>query len=209
MARGNFIVFEGIEGSGKSVQTKEFCKFLSEQNQSVVMTEQPWEGDHIGKFIREELKEKAEAISPVTLQFLFIANRSNHIEKLIEPSLNAGKIVVADRYWMSTAAYGSTLSSNPKINVDYFAMLHKVFQMPDVVFFIDVDPEVAFKRITERGGKKERFDKLETLQILRQKYKELERSYEGTWITIDGNRKMEEVTADIIEKYNDLMKTRS
>ena len=213
MAKGMFIVFEGIEGSGKTVQTKEFCKFLSAQNKDVVMTEQPWEHDLIGKLIREELKDKVDAISSVTLQFLFIANRSNHVEKLIEPDLNSGKAVVADRYWMSTAAYGSTLSGNPKINVSYFANLHKIFPVPDVVFFIDVDPQVAYKRIMERafqhklnGARKERFDKLDTLQILREKYKELENSYEGVWVTIDGNKKTEEVTADIIKKYNDLAK---
>ncbi len=208
MARGKFIVFEGIEGSGKTVQTKEFCRFLTMQRKNVVMTEQPWEGDAIGRLIREELKDKIDAISPVTLQFLFVANRSNHIEKLIEPNLDMGKTVVADRYWMSTAAYGSTFSSNPKIDINYFIMLHKVFLVPDIVFFVDVDPEVAYQRITDRAlsgeGRKERFDKLETLRLLRQKYNELKNAYKGLWIDIDGNQKKEDVAADIIKKYSSI-----
>lgn len=206
MERGKFIVFEGIEGSGKTVQTKAFCGHLSMQRKDVMMTEQPWEGDSIGKFIREELKDKTEMISAVTLQFLFIANRSNHLEKLIEPGIKAGKTVVSDRYWMSTAAYGSALAGRPEVSPEYFLSLHSIFLKPDIVFFIDVDPKTAFKRINERGGKRERFDKLDTLVLLRERYKELERSYGGLWITINGNKKVEDVTAQVIKEYNDALK---
>src|SRR5271169_3715617 len=110
MAPASFIVFEGIEGSGKSVQTKAFYDAILARGKEIIMTEQPWWHDNIGKIIREELKDKTDAVSVLTLQLLFVANRSNHVEKLIEPSLKEGNIVVVDRYWMSTAAYGSTLS---------------------------------------------------------------------------------------------------
>lgn len=216
MASGKFVVFEGIEGSGKSVQTKEFYNFLLGLGEDAIVTEQPWEGDAIGKLIREELVDKTDAISAVTLQFLFIANRSNHVEKLIEPNLKMGKTVIADRYWMSTVAYGSTLSKETGMDMDYFIKIHKVFPKPDIIFFIDVDPDTAYKRIIDRGNqrtitggaKKERFDKLDTLELLRQNYMELKKRYDGLWIDIDGNKDKDAVTAEIKRDYNQIFKDR-
>ncbi len=214
MEDGKFIVFEGIEGSGKSVQTKEFYKFLLSRGKEAIMTEQPWEEDAIGRLIREELKDKTDAISVITLQFLFIANRSNHVEKLIEPSLKAGKTVITDRYWMTTAAYGSAFSKETDIDMNYFMAIHKVFPKPDVIFFIDVDPDTAYERITERGVqrsitggvKRERFDKLDTLKLLHHNYKKLEKKYDGLWININGNRDRETINKEIIKRYDELLK---
>lgn len=208
--RGKFIVFEGIEGSGKSVQAKELQKSLLSRGADAIITEQPWEGDQIGKLIREELKDKVDAISPTTLQFLFMANRSNHVEKFIEPNLNEGRIVISDRYWMSTAAYGSAFSKEHGMDIGYFFNMNRVFPKPDMVFFIDVGPNVAYQRITDRGtqraiaegAKTERFDRLDMLKSLYKKYRELEKLYEGTWVNIDGVQPKDAVTNEILKSFD-------
>lgn len=201
MGHGRFVVFEGIEGSGKSFQANEFYRALLEKGEDSVLTTQPWTDDKIGELIREELKDKSAPISVRTLQLLFVANRSNHVEKLIEPSMEKGRTVISDRYWMSTVAYGGAFANDQKSDLNYYLKVNEIFPRPDVVFYIDVDPEIAYKRMAERKSTTERFDKIESLKLLHQKYSELEKLYEGLWVNIDGNQEKEKVSKDIMEKY--------
>ncbi len=198
MKKGKFIVFEGIEGSGKSFQSKEVYNALLKKGEDVILTTEPWEDDEIGKLIRRELKDKKDGISVRTLQFLYVANRSNHVEKFIVPNIENGKTIISDRYWMSTVAYGSTFIKGPEGELDYFLGINRKFLIPDIVFYIDVEPEEAHRRIVDRGAAKERFDKLDSLKLLRHKYIELAESYDGTWITINGNNEKSKVTEEIM-----------
>jgi dTMP kinase len=204
MKRGKFIVFEGIEGSGKSYQSKAFYNHLLKNGEDVVLTSEPWEDDDTGKLIRKELKVKKDAISVRTLQFLYIANRSNHVEKFIVPNIESGKTVICDRYWMSTVSYGSTFTKGPESKLDYFLDINSIFLKPDAVFYMDVEPSEAHRRISDRNSTKERFDKLEYLKLLRRKYNAIEEIYKGRWIRIDSGREMDAVTSDIIKKYYSL-----
>lgn len=200
--RGKFIIFEGIEGSGKSTQAKRFYSMLKKTDRNAVITEEPWEADRIGKLIRKELREKGEErVSNMTLQLLYMANRSNHAERVIEPSLRRGNTVVQDRYWMSTVAYGSTFSKEKRLYRNYFMAMSSMFPKPDIVFFIYVKPTEAYNRILSRKGTAERFDKLGTLRELSREYRELERLYSGVWINVNGNRSVEAVGGDVMKRY--------
>ncbi len=202
MARGRFIVFEGIEGSGKSTQAKRFYSMLKKRPGNEVLTEEPWERDRIGKLIRKELKERGgERVSNITLQLLYMANRSNHVERVIEPNLREGNTIVQDRYWMSTVAYGSVFSKEKNTYRKYFIRVSEIFPKPDIVFFIDVKPTEAYKRIVSRKKTAERFDKLGTLRELSREYRELERLYSGVWINVNGNRSVEAVGGDVMKRY--------
>ena len=110
MGNGRLVIFEGIEGCGKSTQARRLYESIGE---NAILTEEVWTGDAIGKLIREELKEKTDGISARTLQFLYMANRSNHVEKLMAPGMESGNVVISDRYWMSTAVYGSAVFGRP------------------------------------------------------------------------------------------------
>lgn len=202
MARGRYIVFEGIEGSGKSTQAKIFYKALRKNGSDAILTEEPWESDDIGRLIRKELKESGKKrLSNTTLQLLYMANRSNHVERVVEPGLADGNVVVQDRYWMSTAVYGSIFSSSKRVYRDYFTHMSEIFPKPDIVFLIDVNPKEAYKRIISRKNEKERFDKLGTLKLLSRGYGELEKAYDGRWINIDGNRGIDAIGAEIMRRY--------
>jgi dTMP kinase len=213
MEKPKFIVFEGIEGSGKSTQISTFYESLLRMGKRAILTQQQWEEDQIGKLIKRELVEKTDGISVTTLQLLFIANRSNHVDKIINPNLESGNTVVCDRYWMTTAAYGAAFSKIPEVNMGYYIAANSIFPRPDVVFFIDTDPDVAHERLKSnsrvKNGKKvneERFDKLDTLKLLRSMYIELSRVYGGTWVTIDGNKDKDEVAKEIMRQYELLFK---
>ncbi|MDE1870984.1 MAG: dTMP kinase [Candidatus Micrarchaeota archaeon] len=205
MAGGRYIVFEGIEGSGKSTQARIFYNSIRKKS-NAILTEEPWESDSIGKLIRKELKEKREnRVSNATLQLLYMANRKNHMERVVEPGLRKGNTVVQDRYWMSTAVYGSAGSVEKKLYMEYFMKMSEIFPRPDVVFFIGVDPNEAYRRVTSRNKAAERFDRLDMLRKLEIGYRKLETSYEGKWVNIDGNRDVKMVSAEIMRKYRSML----
>ncbi len=210
MQNGKFIVFEGIECCGKSTQAKELYDTLQKRGDKTILTEEQWEEDEIGKLIKRELADKADQISVMTLQFLFVANRSNHLEKLIEPNIKNGTTVISDRYWMSSVAYGSAFAEDKTMEREYLLGINRRFRIPDIVFYVDVEPETAYQRLENKrikNGeevKRERFDKLESLAKLRDSYLKLEKVYEGLWITIDGRKDREYITKNIIEHYDKL-----
>src|SRR5271155_2715890 len=98
MKRGRFFVIEGIDGSGKTYQTEEFARRLRNVGIDVITTEEPWLDDSIGNMINKALYDKKESLDVRTLQLLYIANRSNHLHRLIEPAVNSGKTVISSRY---------------------------------------------------------------------------------------------------------------
>jgi dTMP kinase len=207
MASGKFIVFEGIEGSGKSTQAKLFYDELVKRGEKCILTAEPTTS-LVGKMIRELLKS-GNPVDMRTLQLLFIADRSEHIESLIKPKLEEGYTVISDRYAPSTIAYGTSFGKKAGLRLGYLTNIHKPFLAPDLLFFIDVPPERALERIQKRGGVKERFDELKSLQKLDENYDLLSRKYyPGTWKNIDGDRPVDFVTADLLKAWEDFSRSR-
>ncbi|MGI0100832.1 MAG: dTMP kinase [Candidatus Micrarchaeaceae archaeon] len=200
MRKGRFFVIEGVDGSGKSTQADNFTRMLRRNGIDAVLTEEPWYEDSIGKQIKNGLFD-GKSLSAATIQLLFVANRSNHVEKVIDPALELGKTVVCSRYWMSTAVYGSAFCNGTKFDMKYFMGINSVFTKPDAVFFMDVAPETAYKRLERHGKKLDRFEKLEFIKIQDRKYNELKRLYRGLWINIDGQKDAELVTKKMFDKY--------
>ncbi|NBV06258.1 MAG: dTMP kinase [Proteobacteria bacterium] len=145
-----FISFEGIEGSGKSTQTKKLHEFFLSQKIDSILTREPG-GTPTSEKIREILiDEKLAKLEAKTELFLNFAARLEHVEKLIKPALKQNKIVISDRFFDSTYAYqgsGFGLDENlidevKKITLQNFA--------PSITFLIDVSVETAFSRIQNR-----------------------------------------------------------
>ena len=99
-----FITVEGIDGSGKSTITKFIASFLQQNNLDCITTKEPG-GTRLGDKIRELLLYDVETIDPMSVLLMIFASRSQHINNLIKPQLNQGKVVICDRFIDSTLAY--------------------------------------------------------------------------------------------------------
>jgi len=146
-----FITFEGIEGSGKSTQSKKLHEFFFNRKLDAILTREPG-GSKASEKIREILLcEEIEKLEAKTELFLNFAARLEHVEKLIKPALAQGKTVISDRFFDSTYTYqGSAFGLDSKLIDDVRKIAIADFA-PDITFLIDVPVEVAFARIENRS----------------------------------------------------------
>lgn len=146
MKRGLFITFEGGEGAGKSTLIEGVFQFLSSRF-SVVKTREPG-GTLLSEEIRNLLlKKRQETVSPYAELALFLASRSQHIQELILPAINAGKIVLCDRFNDSSVAYQGLARSLGKKRVQDVCQFFSSDLIPDLTFYLDIDPKIGLQRV--------------------------------------------------------------
>lgn len=147
--RGKFITFEGIDGSGKSTQLRLLAGDLRMRGFDVLTTLQPG-GTPLGRRLREAFLETEETVHPMAELLLFAADRAQHVNFLIKPALEAGKIVISDRYADATVAYqGAGRGFDEKI-VSQVIKLATDGLKPDLTLYFDVPIEKAIIRTTSR-----------------------------------------------------------
>jgi dTMP kinase len=162
---GVFIVVEGIDGSGSTTHTKLLGKALRQRGLGVVETCEPSAGP-IGALIRQVLQRRlfvADATGPrafawSTMALLFAADRMDHLDSTIVPALREGKIVLSDRYDLSSLAYQSVTAPSGEKVVPWIRELNAAALRPDLTVVIDVPVEVAEERRRSRGGVEEMFE---------------------------------------------------
>ena len=142
---GLFISFEGGEGTGKSTQAKLLQERLIARGNQVVDVREPG-GTELGTLLRGYLKATDKPLTPEAELFLFVAARSELVRRVIRPALEAGKVVVADRYADSTTAYQGYGRRVPMRFVNGANELATARLWPDVTVLLDVPPEVALAR---------------------------------------------------------------
>ncbi|AEK72666.1 thymidylate kinase [Thermococcus sp. 4557] len=162
---GAFIVIEGIDGAGKSTQAKLLAEWFEEKGHEVVLTKEPTD-TAFGKLIRKLVltggKEgiiDGARISHEAEALLFAADRAEHVSKLIKPSVEAGKIVISDRYFYSSLAYQWARG----LDLEWLIDLNRFAVRPDLVILLDLPVKESMKRINGRSIKTE-FDKIVELQ---------------------------------------------
>ncbi len=146
-----FITFEGPEGCGKSTQSKRLKTYLEGKGLRVLATFEPG-GTQVGKEIRSILLKPESVLDETTEVYLFAADRSEHVSKIIKPALKEGKIVISDRYVDSTLAYQIGGRKLPEDLVRYLNMISSKGLMPDLTILLDVSPDVGLKRARQRGA---------------------------------------------------------
>jgi len=146
---GKFFVFEGGEGCGKSTQAKLLAEHYQQANYPVILTKEPGGDEFYCKRIRQVILSKFNdsTLNPLVELLLFLADRAQHIQYTILPALQAGQIVVCDRYQASTYAY--QVYARKICTPEKFLNLSTIATdglQPDLSFWLDLDPALGFKR---------------------------------------------------------------
>lgn len=194
--KGLFIVFEGIDGSGKSTQIERLAKKLTADKFDVYQTFEPSDGP-VGTLVRDMLKGKVE-IDQRTIASLFAADRTDHLVNKrngIADKVGNGQIVLCDRYYFSSYAYHSQY-----VDMDWVIQSNVInadILKPDLNIFIDVDPEACFKRLEKRQDEFELYEKIDVIKKVRELYfKAFDKLNKSEHVVIvDGN-----ADEDVVEK---------
>jgi len=197
-AKGLFISFEGIDGSGKSTQVKRLAEGLRAAGHEVVVTREPG-GSKGGEEIRAlVLQGDPDRWSAETETLLFTAARRDHLERLIHPALEAGKIVICDRFADSTRMYQGLSRGDLRETVDRLHAL-MIGVEPDLTILIDMDPTEGLKRAKGRMGTEERFEDFgaSLQEAMRAGFLALADEFSTRFRVIDGAQSMDAVAKDI------------
>ncbi len=198
MTRGTFIVFEGLDGSGKTTQATKFAAYLQQRGVKVVAVEEPG-GTPLGERIRELLLSKEDAPQPLTELFLYEASRHELVQSVIRPALARGEAVVCQRYDYSSTAYQGYGRGLPLEEVKTLNALATGGLRPDVVFWLDVPAEEALKRLKRPLDRLEG-EGLKFLKRVEQGYREIAREHTEV-VRIDGTRDPEMIFQEIISVW--------
>lgn len=147
---GLFVVFEGADGTGKSTQVAAVSEALRMAGHDVVVTREPG-GSDVAEVLRSIVLDPANDIDPTTETLIFAAARADHLAKTILPALDAGKIVISDRFVGSSIAYQSAGRGISEAAVKDINLYATGSLTPDVTVVLDLDETVAGSRRDDRG----------------------------------------------------------
>ena len=151
--KGKFITFEGADGGGKSTQVQLAATWLRERGYEVVTTREPG-GTVLAEKVRELVLDPALPLNTTSQTLLYLAARSEHVEKVIKPALNAGKIVLCDRFSDSTLVYQGLAVGKAWVELEELLRLCCFATAglgPDLTLVLDGRPEVLVQRREKRG----------------------------------------------------------
>lgn len=208
MAKGLFISFEGADGCGKSTQAKLFAQYLAEQGYEVVLTREPG-GTPISEKIRNIILDpQCKEENPRTEMLLFAAARAQHVEELIRPSVQAGKIVICDRFVDSSIAYqGYARGLGQQVEIVNAYAIDGC--LPEITFFFDISPEEARRRnsLTDKADRLE-LEKEEFYQKVYEGFIELSKKYADRYVVIDARGSIDDIQQELRNHLNSYMAER-
>jgi len=160
MSKPLFMSFEGGEGAGKTTQIELVSQWMSKLNIQHILTKEPG-SPHLSECvkIRELLLDPSKDLAPTTELMLFLADRAQHVEKLIRPSLTKGLHVVCDRYVDSTRVYQGVSRGIGRSKLDPMLEFVTGGLMPDLTFIFDIPPEVGLERAKAKTGGGDRLER--------------------------------------------------
>ena len=196
--KGLFISFEGIDGSGKSTQTKRLAENLRAAGHDVVLTREPGGSPGAEEIRALVLQGDPDRWSAETELLLFTASRRDHLERTIRPALTAGKVVICDRFADSTRMYQGLSRGDLRGKVD---ALHDLMigVEPDLTILIDIDPGVGLSRAKSRQTVEERFEDfgVDLQTRMRAGFLTLAQEYASRFRVIDGAQSADDVAKDV------------
>jgi dTMP kinase len=198
---GKFIVFEGVEGAGKTTQIYQTAAWLQtrvDRDRAVVITREPG-GTKLGQQIRQILLEDLDdEVSYRTELLLYAADRAQHVEALIRPHLDRGDIVLCDRFTDSTIAYQGYGRGFDRAEIDRVNLAATGGLQSDLTFWLDLDITIGLERVLLRG-KPDRMERaaIDFHQRVRQGYQELANTDPERIVRIDADRSPAEIQTEI------------
>ena len=210
--KGKFIVFEGIDGSGKTTQINQLSKWLNEtniipENNELVVTREPG-GTKLGQSIRSLLLDTSIEKSPdsITELLLYAADRAQHINEIIRPSLNKGNWVISDRFCGSTLAYqGYGRQLDIKLIKDLETIATQGIS-PDITFLLDISVDESIKRRINRTDDRIEKEGREFLSNVSLGFEKL--SQNNQWKKISGINSKEHIIYEIKSEIKKLLKSK-
>ncbi len=199
-----FITFEGIDGSGKSTQARLLAGKLKQEGRRVVLTREPGGSPGAEEIRRLLVEGDPDRWSAETEILLFTAARRDHLERRIQPALEAGSVVISDRFADSTRVYQGATRGDLRAMVD---ALHTqmIAREPDLTLIIDMDPDAALERGLARSSGEDRFEEFGAAfqHKLRAGFLALAEEYADRCVVIDGARGADEVGAEVAKAVLD------
>jgi dTMP kinase len=188
---GALIVLEGLDGSGKTTQRARLAARLRARGHSVLETAEPYDAGVFGPKIRA-MARSGEALPPEEELRWFVEQRREHVRERIAPALAAGRVVLCDRYFLSTAAYQGARGLDAEA---ILAAGEHEFPVPDLVLLLEMPPEDGLDRVAGRGAPREPvFERRDFLERVAAGFRRLERPY---IVRIDAARAPDAVEADV------------
>ena len=210
--KGKFIVFEGIDGSGKTTQINQLSKWITEsnlipKNKQLVITREPG-GTKLGQSIRSLLLDTSIEKNPdsITELLLYAADRAQHVNEIIRPSLQKGNWVISDRFCGSTLAYQGY---GRKLDIKLIKDLETIATQgisPDITFLLDITVDESIKRRINIKDDRIENEGREFLSNVLLGFKKL--SEDNKWKTISALNSKEEIISDIKYEINKLLKNK-
>lgn len=189
--RGPLLVLEGLDGSGKTTQRARLAALLRERGRDVLETAEPYDGGTWGPRIRA-MARSGEALPPEEELRWFQEQRREHVRERIAPALAAGRTVLCDRYFLSTAAYQGARGLDAEA---ILAESEREFPVPDLVLLLEMQAGAALARVAARGGPAEPvFERRDFLERAAALFHRLERPY---LVRIEADRPADAVAADV------------
>jgi dTMP kinase len=207
--RGFYVALEGVDGCGKTTQCDALAAYFAKLGSKAAKTSEPKfdlpGGDLIASVFKSELTMPAEAF-----QHLLTMNRLINQERVVEPALKHGEIVVSDRCMWSAVPYGLMDKGVKfsKSDTDRMLLAQSILSpyhqtiIPDLIFYIDINADVALARSLHKKGRREQdiYEKKEKLETVVRGYRWLVKQFSQEFVIIDGERPVEVITREIIKK---------
>ena len=210
--KGKFIVFEGIDGSGKTTQINQLSKWLIgtdliPENNKLVITREPG-GTKLGKSIRSLLLDTSREKSPgsITELLLYAADRSQHVNEIIRPTLDKGDWVISDRFCGSTLAYQGY---GRKLDINLIKDLEAIATQgiaPDITFLLDIPIEESIRRRMNRKDDRIEKEGREFLSNVSLGFQAL--SEDSNWKKISAINSEEKIISEIKSEIKKLIKNK-
>ena len=207
MAKGLFITMEGPDGSGKSTQIQFLKEYFEEHGIPCLFTREPG-GTPIGEKLRNIILDKGNAeMCDMTEALLYAASRAQHVEELIKPALEVGKVVVCDRFIDSSIAYqgyGRELGDAVRV-INEYAICGC---MPDMTFLMELDPSIGKSRICADVQDRLELERIEFHNRVYEGYQEIAKIYDDRFACINAARDKDAIRADIIGRLEPVLQDR-
>lgn len=201
--RGYFITFEGADGCGKTTQLELLADYLKEKNKEVIITREPG-ARGLGERIRDILLNYDGEVSDRCESFLFLADRAQHIDIIVNPAVEDGKIVLCDRHIDSSVAYQGYGRGLDIEQIDRLNMIATNGKRPDLTLVFDIDAETSMKRV---GSEKDRMESagIDFFNRVRKGYLELANQEPERIRVLDATKSIEEIHNEVVKIFSELI----